>query len=72
MSKEFITFDDIEIGKQKFHCPKSPINWFSFGKKSFDYFIDYKNNKRIRSLCLMLLKVSAYRRNFHESRYMAF
>ena len=59
MDIEFLTFTDIEIGKPKFHYPKSPISICDvdinkivvsdkvhFGKKGFKYFIGYKNDKK--------------------------
>ena len=44
----------------------------SFGKKGFKYFICYKDNKKIRPLCIFLPKMSAYRRDFDETTYMSF
>ena len=77
MEKTIIKFGDIEIEKQKFHQHKRPIsiknidinkivvsNKVSFGKKGFKYFIGYKDAK-IRPLCILLLKVSAYGTDFH-------
>ena len=61
MDKNIINFDDTEIEEYKFHQYKGPVsinnvdinkivvsNNFPFEK----YFIDYKYNKEIRSLCL--------------------
>ena len=69
MEKTIITFDDIEIEKQRFYQLKRPIpiknidinkvvvsKKISFGKKCFKYFIDYKDAKRIRPLCIFLPK----------------
>ena len=87
MGKDVITFDDIEIEKkQKFHYHKSPISIYNidinkivvsskvhFG--GFKYFIGYKNDKKIRPLCLMLPKKKLqqkYKRNFDETKYMTF
>ena len=39
-------------------------NKVSFGKKDFRYFTGYKDGKKIRSLCVFLLKMSACRRGF--------
>ena len=47
-------------------------NKASFGKKGFKYFIGYKDAKKIRPLCVFLPKVSAYRRDIDESKYMSF
>ena len=85
MGKEIITFGSIEVEKQKFCQYKSLISIYDvnidkivvpigvlFGKIGFKYFIDYKNSKEIRPLCVMLPKMSAYRRNFDETKYMPF
>ena len=47
-------------------------NRFSFGKTDFKYFIGYKDGKNVRPLCIMLSKISAYRRDFDETQYMSF
>ena len=75
MDKTIIKFGDIEIEKQKFHQHKSPIsinnidinktavsNKVCFSKKVFKYFIGYKDAKEIRPFCILLPKMSAYRR----------
>ena len=84
MEKAIIKFGDIEIEKQKFHQHKLLIsiktrginkivvsNKVSFGKKGFKYFIGYKDAK-IRPLCIFLPKMSAYRRDFDETKYVFF
>ena len=38
-------------------------NKVSFVKNGFKYFIGYKDGKKVRPLCVMLPKTSAYRRN---------
>ena len=56
MDKKDIKFSEIEIGRHKYHQHKNPISIydvdikkilvptkFSFGKKGFKYFIDYKD-----------------------------
>ena len=43
----------------------------SFGKKGFKYFIVYKDPK-IRHLSISLPKMSTYRREFDETKYMSF
>ena len=66
MDKKIITFGDIEIEKQKFHSRKSSLSInnvdikkilvsseASFVKKGFKYFIRYKNNEKVVSLCVM-------------------
>ena len=80
-----IKFGDIETKKHKFHQYHKPIsiksidinkivisNKVSFGKKGFKYFIGYKDTKKIRLLRIFLPKMSAYRRNFDETKYMSF
>ena len=83
--EKIIKFGDIEIQKQKFHQHKEPIsikyidinkivvsNNVSFSKKGFKYFIGYKDAKKIRPLCIFLPKVSAYRKDFDETKCMSF
>ena len=41
-------------------------------KKDFKYFMDYKDAKKTRSLCIFFIKVSVYRKNFDEIKYMSF
>ena len=38
----------------------------------FEYFINYKDGKKVRLLYVMLLKMSAHRRDFDEAKYVAF
>ena len=72
MSKEIIKFDNTEIEKHKFHQHKNPISMyyvdinkivvsskFSLGKKGFKYFIGYEDIKKVRPLCIMLLKMTS-------------
>ena len=85
MEKTIIKINDIEIERQKFHQYKRPIsikntdinktvvsNKISFGKKGFKYFIGYKDAKKIRPLCIFLPKISAYRKDLDETKYMPF
>ena len=80
-----MAFGDTEIEKHKFHNHKNLIpiydvdinkiivsNRVSFGKKGFKYFIGYKDNKKARPLYIMLPKVSAYKRNFDETKHLSF
>ena len=82
--EEIIKLGDIEIEKQKFHQYKEPIliknrdinkiivsNEVSFGKKRCKYFIDYKDAKKLRPLCIFLLKMTAYRKYFDETKFMS-
>ena len=47
-------------------------NKVSFGKKDFKYFTGYKDAKKVRSLCIFLPKMSAYRRDFDKTKCMTF
>ena len=70
MEETVIEFGDTDIKKQKFHQYKRPIsirntdihktvvsNKFSFGKKGFKYFINYKDTKKYT---FMHIKVKNY------------
>ena len=63
---------DTEIQNQRFHQPKGPISILSFGKKVFKYLISYKDPKIISPLCIFLPKMSAYRKDFDETKYTSF
>ena len=41
-------------------------------KKGFKYFIGYKDGKKVRPLCVMLPKMTAYKRDFDETEYVTF
>ena len=47
-------------------------NKVSFTKKGFEYFISYKDSKKIKPLCIFLKKMSAYRKDFDETKYVSF
>ena len=83
MGKKIIKFGDIDVEKDKFHRHKSSILVYDvdikivssnqpFGKKGFKYFIGQKVAKKVRPLCNMHLKMSAYKRDFDETKYMLF
>ena len=86
MEKASINFGDIEIQKQKLLQYKGPIsiknidinkvvitNMVSFGKKKeFAYFIGDKDAKKTRPLCIFLSKMTAYRKDFDETKYLSF
>ena len=86
MEKASINFGDIEIQKQKFLQHKGPIsiknidinkvvitNMVSFGrKKEFAYFLVNKDAKKSRPLCIFLPKMTAYRKDFDETKYLSF
>ena len=44
----------------------------SFGKKGFKYSIGYKDAKKFRPLYIFLPKMSAYRKDFDETKYISF
>ena len=67
LSKEILTFGDIEIEKHKFHCHKSPIflkdvdienvlisKKISSGEKNYKYF------NTLLVTCMMIIKLSQY------------
>ena len=85
MERTIIKLNDIEIQKQKIHKPKRHIsiknidinktivsNKVSFGKKGFKYFIGCKNTKTFKPLSIFLLKRSAYRKDFDETKHVSF
>ena len=41
-------------------------------KKGFKFFIGYKDAKKIGPLCILLPKMSAYRKDFDETKSMSF
>ena len=41
-------------------------------KKSFKYYFGYKCNEKVKPLCIMLPKISGYRKSFNETRYISF
>ena len=43
-----------------------------FSKKEFEYLICYKVAKEIRPLCIFRKKMSAYRKNFDETKHEIF
>ena len=85
IEKSIMKSGGIEMEKQKYHQNKMPIsiknidinktivsNKVSFRKKGFKYFISYKDEKKNRSLCIFLPKVSAYKRDFDGTKCMSF
>ena len=48
-------------------------NRVCFGKKGFKYFVGYENDyERVMALYIMVSKLSGYRRNIDETKYMCF
>ena len=87
MGKEILTYENIEIEKNKFYCHKAPIfskdveigillvsNKISFGEKNYKYFIGYLyNDNKGKPLHIMLLKTSAYVTSFDgQTKWMYF
>ena len=73
MGKVIFNFDDIEVKKSKFNKFKYPVDInevdndkiiisykVSAGEKGFKYFIGYKDDEKVRPLCIMLSKLSGY------------
>ena len=73
MSKEIVT---LKMKNINFINTKNPIlisdvnfnkiivsNKVPFGKKGFKYFIGYKDDRKVRPLCIIFSKITAYRRN---------
>ena len=47
------------------------VNKVSICKKEFKYLIGYKDAKKIRPLCICLPKMTAYRKDFDEIKFMS-
>ena len=47
-------------------------NRVSFAKNEFRYFTGYKDAENVRPLCILLTKMSAYRKGFNKTKYMSF
>ena len=47
-------------------------NKVAFGKKGFKYLIGYKDAKKIKLLCIFLPKMTVYRKDFDETKYISF
>ena len=64
--------------KDLFKCKNVDIdkivvpNKVSFSKKWFTYFVSYEDAKKIKPLCIFLSNMSAYRKNFDETKYISF
>ena len=86
MDWKVIKFADTEIYKQKFYQHKRPILISNINinkivvsnkvkkvnKKSFNCFIRYKDVTKVTPLCIFLPKMSGYRKDFDETKYMSF
>ena len=85
MDKKIIKFDDTEIEEYEFYQHESPIsindidvyeiavsNKFPFDKQNFKCFIGYKNNKKLRPLCIFFPEISIYKIYFDKTKCMYF
>ena len=85
MDKEIIKFDHTEIDEYEFHQYKSPIwingidlnkiivsNKILSGRQDFKYSIGYKDNKKIKPLCILFPEMNAYRIDLDETECMSF
>ena len=75
MAKKVIKFSDIEIQKEKFHHidinKKVVFNKVCFGKKVLNILFAIKRLK-LDLYLYFFQKMSAYRRDFNETKYMSF
>ena len=58
--------NDIDINKI------AVSNKFPFGKQDFKYFIGYKDNEKIRALCIFFPEMSIYKRYFDKTECIYF
>ena len=83
MEKTVIKCGDTEIHKKNFTNTKDLkeiqilikqqyLIWPLLVEKGFKYFISYKESKKIMPLCIFLPKMSAYRKDFDETKYVPF
>ena len=64
--KSHILINDIDINE------KVVSNNFAFDKQDFEYFIGYKDNKKIKPLCIFFPEMNAYRIDLDETECMSF
>ena len=82
MAKEILTFDDIEIEKNRFHRHKTPIvlrdvdteKVFVSKKISFGYYIGYLyHDNKVKPLHIRLPKTTAYVKSYEgKTKWMYF
>ena len=86
MSTANLNFGGIEVKKSVFHKShksKHPIdigkvnvkkiltsNKVSFSKRGFKYFIGYRDDVKVKPLCIILPKMSGYAKYFDETKYL--
>ena len=79
MSKKALKFVNLEVNKENIHASKHPValnlvnvnqmlisDKFEHSDKGFKYFIGYKDDNIIRSLCIILPKMSGYIKYFNN------
>ena len=72
MEKSIIKFGDIEIEKKKKKKITNIKGLFQKQNKTQILFIGYRDAKILRPLCIFFPKLSAYRRDFDQTKYMSF
>ena len=79
MSEKTLKFDNIRVNKKEFEKPKQPINSnlvnlnqivtsdkFKHNDDDFQYFIGYKKDDIIKTLCIILSQMSGYIKYFEN------
>ena len=64
--KRTILIDNVNINKI------IVTNQVPFGEKGSKYFIGYKDYRKVKPLCIILPKMSAYKRDFDKTKYVFF
>ena len=80
MSEKTLKFDNIRVNKKEFHKSKQPIDSdlvsldqivisdkFKHSDDGFKYFIGYKKDEIVKSLCIILPQMSGYIKYFENS-----
>ena len=80
MSEKTLKFSNIRINKKEFHKSKQAIDLdsvttdkmvvsdkFRHSEEGYNYFIGYKEDGIVRSLCIILLKMNGYIKYFQNS-----
>ena len=79
ISEKTLKFDNIRVNKKEFHKSKQPIDLdlvnidqigisdkYKHNDDGFKYFIDYKKDEIVKSLCIMLPQMSGYIKYFEN------
>ena len=82
-NRKAMQFHDTEIQEDEFHQYKCPVliyhinineivvsDKFPFGIQDFKYFISYKDNKEIRSVCIFVPEMSIYKGQSDKTKYI--